>query len=222
MSERDHRFVRLLAIQEPDATIVEIATASGVNISYRLIGDMLQQGNLWVPVSRRKPWYTHKNRQQRKEFVCRHSSQPKESWWYHIYTNEVYLQICNCSQRRKVHHKPRTQFEKRHLASTFTGKPLTIQFFAAFVYTGHTQLFPIRKREEQEHTSSRDKLGFNSIQYVNEILISHLLPLYEKMGGTGGGFQTIEDRASYHTSQYTRMFRYMNGIHHMDWAPLTT
>jgi len=38
------------------------------------------------------------------------------------------------------------------------------------------------------------------------------------MGGMEGGAQTIEDRALYHTSRYTRMFRYMNRIRRMNGA----
>ena len=74
LSESDRRFVRLLATQEPHATIAEIAAASGLNVSDRLIGDTLRKGNLWVRVWRRKPWYTYKNRQQRKEFAHRQHS----------------------------------------------------------------------------------------------------------------------------------------------------
>jgi len=59
VSESDCGFVRLLATQEPHATIAEIATASGLNVSDRLIGDTLHEGNLWVRVCRRKPSYTH-------------------------------------------------------------------------------------------------------------------------------------------------------------------
>jgi len=35
------------------------------------------------------------------------------------------------------------------------------------------------------------------IQYVNESLISHLLPLYHKIGGIEGHAETIEDGAPY-------------------------
>ena len=59
LSESDRRFVRLFATQEQHATIAEIATTSGLNVSDWLIGDTLCEGNLWVRVCRRKPWYTH-------------------------------------------------------------------------------------------------------------------------------------------------------------------
>jgi len=69
LSESDRRLVRVLATQEPHVAIAEIATALGLNVSDRLIGNTLCEGNLWVWVCRRKPCYTHKNRQQRKEFA---------------------------------------------------------------------------------------------------------------------------------------------------------
>ena len=70
-----------------------------------------------------------------------------------------------------------------------------------------------------ERTSKTDRGGLNSVQYVNEILVPHLMPLYESMGGLENGAQTIEDGASYHTSRYTRRFRYLHGIKRIDWPP---
>ncbi|RPB00331.1 hypothetical protein L873DRAFT_1640738, partial [Choiromyces venosus 120613-1] len=54
-------------------------------------------------------------------------------------------------------------------------------------------------------------------QYVNEIMLSHILPLYSRMSGIDRGVLTIEDGALYHTSAYTDTFRYMHGIESMDW-----
>jgi len=84
----------------------------------------------------------------------------------------------------------------------------------------------MRKQTKDERKSDRDRLGFNSHQYVHEILIPHLQPLYKKAGGAqacgaeaGGaeaGVQTIEDGASYHTSIYREKYRKGLGIERMD------
>ena len=70
-----------------------------------------------------------------------------------------------------------------------------------------------------ERTNDRDKLGFNSIQYVNEIIIPHLSPFYQQAGGLENGVQTIEDGASYHASAHTHKHRVLLGIKRMDWPP---
>ena len=78
-------------------------------------------------------------------------------------------------------------------------------------------MIALRKRGENERKSEKDRLGFDSKQYVHEILIPHLLPFYERCGGLNKGVQTIEDGASYHTSAYTRQYRLQYGIKKMDW-----
>ncbi|RPB04823.1 hypothetical protein L873DRAFT_1596408, partial [Choiromyces venosus 120613-1] len=54
-------------------------------------------------------------------------------------------------------------------------------------------------------------------QYVDEILIPYLVPLYEKCGGAEDSVQTIEDGASYHCSAYTRRRRLEHGVVWMEW-----
>jgi len=75
----------------------------------------------------------------------------------------------------------------------------------------------MRKRTQDERKSDRDWLGFNSHQYVHEILIRHLRPLYKKASGAEAGVQNIEDGASYRTSIYTEKYRQCLGIERMDW-----
>ncbi|RPA92545.1 hypothetical protein L873DRAFT_1709335 [Choiromyces venosus 120613-1] len=67
--------------------------------------------------------------------------------------------------------------------------------------------------------SERDQLGFNSQQYVKEVLVPHLLPFYNRFSGLDEGIEMVEDGASYHTSEYTTKHRIQLGIKHMDWPP---
>ena len=105
----------------------------------------------------------------------------------------------------------------QNLQPTFIGNPFGVWFWAGFTYGYHTPLVVLRQHGENERKSEKDRLGFDSKQYVNEILIPHLLPLYEKAGGLENGVQTIEDGASYHSSEYTRKYRLSHGIHRMEW-----
>ena len=144
-----------------------------------------------------------------------------EAAWFrkHVYTDELYVQVNGQYRRPTTRRKPNTEWEDRNLAPTFVGEPMTIIFFAGFSSTGHTELVPVRPRTEKERQTPKDELGLNSTQYVNEILVPHLLPLYESMGGAAEGAQTIEYGASYHTSVYTRRWRLMNGMVRMAWPP---
>jgi hypothetical protein len=60
-----------------------------------------------------------------------------------VYCDEVYLQIGSGYQRPTVRRPPASAFEERYLAPTFTGDPMSIQFFTAFSSTVHTSLVPI-------------------------------------------------------------------------------
>jgi len=116
------------------------------------------------------------------------------------------------------------------------GEGIAIGFLDGFTYDFHTPLVHMRKQTKDERKSNRDRLGFNSYQYVHEILIPHLRPLYKKAGGAqargaeaggaeaggaeaGGAeasVQTVEDGASYHTSIYREKYRKRLGIERMD------
>jgi len=90
-------------------------------------------------------------------------------------------------------------------------------FFAAFTHCWHSPLVAIRKWTENESTSKFDKLGFNSVQYVNQVFISHVLPEYDRRGAMDIGLETVEVAAKYHTSNYTQKFRLMNRVWRMEW-----
>ena len=78
----------------------------------------------------------------------------------------------------------------------------------------------MQKWTEDKQKSDRDRLGFNSYQYVHEILIMipHPQPLYKKSGGAEAGVQTIEDGTSYHTPIYMEEYRKRLGIERIDWS----
>ena len=114
---------------------------------------------------------------------------------------------------------PNATYDLKNLQPTFVGESIAVGFLAAsgFTYGFHTLLVPMRKRTKDERKSNRYRLGFNSHQYVHEILIPHLRPLYKKADRAEARVQTIEDGASYHTSIYTEKYRKCLGIERMDW-----
>ena len=108
-------------------------------------------------------------------------------------------------------------YKAENLQPTFITEPISTEFWGAFSYSYHTPLINLHKRGENKRKSEKHRLGFNSKQYVYEILIPHLLPFYERCGGFNKEVETIEDRASYHTSVYTRQYNFQYRIKKMDW-----
>ena len=56
LSEHDARQLRRMTQREPRATRADITGSSGLNVSIRTVGDYLRKQNLYVRVSRRKPY----------------------------------------------------------------------------------------------------------------------------------------------------------------------
>jgi transposase len=220
LSDRDKRYIARLSDSRPRATAQELLSESGLNVKVKTLSYYLRSLQRRVFLARRKPWLGPHNRRQRKRW-CRERCKWKIAIWRkQCYTDEVYLQVATgTGYRRKVRRLPGPDaaYDLRNLQPTFIGESITVGFWAGFTYGYHTPLVPLRKRTESERKSDKDRLGFDSRQYVNEILIPHLLPLYEKAGGTRAGVQTIEDGASYHTSDYTEQYREKLGIKKMPW-----
>jgi len=76
--------------------------------------------------------------------------------------------------------KPRHSYRRTEPSPTFTEEPTAVRFFAGFSSRGHTQLVPTRPRTENERKSPKNKLVLDPVQYVNEIMIPHILPLYKR------------------------------------------
>ena len=160
-------------------------------------------------LARRKPWLGREGRKRRKRWCRERRNWKKEDFQKLFYTYEVRVQVSSgTGWRRKVLRKPGPEYayKAENLPPTFIGEPISTRFWAAFSYGHHMPLIPLRKRGENERKSEKDRLGFDSKQYVHEILIPHLLPFYERCGGLDKEFETIEDGASYHISAYTRQY----------------
>ena len=220
LSERDIRHLVRLSDSHPRATLAELAQEASLDIKPRTVGKYLRQANRFVFLARRKPWLGRECRKRRKRWCRERRKWEKEAFQKLVYTDEVRIQVSSgTSWRRMVRRRPGPKFayKAENLQPTFIGEPISVGFWAAFSYGNHTPLIPLRKRGEDERKSEKDRLGFDSKQYVHEILIPHLLPFYERCGGLEEAIETIEDGASYHTSDYTRRYRLQYGIKRMDW-----
>ena len=173
--------------------------------------------NYYVHFSRKKPYLSRVNKKERLSFARPRRKWDKKAWRGCIYTDEIKVEIGSGGARRKVRRRPGTGLEDRYLEPNLPGDETRQMFWAAFTYGHHTPLVPIRQRTEKERVDGRDRLGFNSAQYVKEIVVPYLLPLYEECGGADAGIQTIEDGSRVHTSRYCNKFRRMNGISRMPW-----
>jgi len=178
-------------------------------------GRHLRSLNRWVRLARRKPWLGAENRKRRRIWCRERKHWTRGQWRIGIYTDEVKVQVsAGVDDRRKVRRPPGKEhaFDPRYLQPTFLGKPFGVSFWAAISYNKHSPLVPLHQRGEDERKSDKDKLGFDSDQYCNEILIPYLKPLYEACGGLDSGVQTIEDGAPWHTSTKTTRCRLEHGI----------
>ncbi|KAG0634722.1 hypothetical protein HOY80DRAFT_1004914 [Tuber brumale] len=215
--ERDKQQLLCMTIQEPDTALQEITASSGLNVSERTVEDYLRKQRLYICVCHRKLHLMKEVHYRQRLFACQYQFPLREWWQQHVYTDEVYLQVGTLSRRSTMQWPLGTVFEERYLAPTFIGKPVTVQFRGAFTSKGHSQLVPLRQRSKAERISLKDHLGFNSIQYVDKVMVPHLILLYDEMGGIDSSAQTIEDGASYHTLAFTCKFQLLHGIKTIDW-----
>jgi transposase len=222
LDDRDIRHLARLSNAHPRATLAEITNEVRVPIKPRTVGKYLRAANLWVRLARRKPYLNVVNQKKRKTWCREKRKWEKRVWRNVIYTDEAKIQTGTGTDARRKVRRPRgndSAVDPRFLQPTFIGNVFGVWFWAAITYGKHTPLVAMGQRTEKERTSEKDKLGFNSQQYVDEILTPYLAPLYEECGGIGKGVQTVEDGASYHTSTYSCRHRLQLGVRKMEWPP---
>jgi len=210
LNEHDKRYLAQLSDAHPRATAREVLHESRLDVGVSTLSHYQRSLQRWLFLARRKPWIGPHNRRQRKRWCRLRRKWEISVWRKHCYTDDVYLQIATgMSYRRKVRRLPgpNAAYDLKNLQPTFVEESIMVGFWAGFTYGFHTPLVPMRKRTQDERKSDRDRLGFNSHQYVHEILIPHLRPLYKKASGAEASVQTIEDSASYHTSIYMEKYR---------------
>ena len=219
LSKSDEQYLRQIVIRFPQATLAEIRTHSGLNVSERTISTILRNMQLYVHVARRKPYLKRSSMQRRRQFAYQYRLMGSQWWRKHVYTDEVYVAITpRWHMRTYIRRPPGTANQTRYLAPTFIKDSETISFWTAFSSIGHSELvpLPIQTIKKRDGTTSTTTIP-DSKTYIHHILIPHLVPLYYALGGTGEGCMTIEDGASYHTSAETSRWRKMLGVERLDW-----
>ena len=132
------------------------------------------------------------------------------------------LDICQATltkvgQRPRVRWPPNTEYDERFIAPAFKGACTSVMFWGAVAYGYHSPLVAIRKRTRLERTHAKDRLGFNAIQYCQEILGPHLVPLLRRVSSSIESLEVIEDGAPCHTAKMTRQYRLQQGIRRIPW-----
>lgn len=121
---------------------------------------------------------------------------------------------------------PNTEYDERFLAPSFKSARTSVMFWAAMAYGYHSPLVAIRKRTSAERTSDKDRLGLNAVQYTEEVLGPHLLPLLNKVAkglskrnykAVRRLLEVVEDGAPCHTAKLTRIYRLEHEITRLPW-----
>ena len=74
-------------------------------------------------------------------------------------------------------------------------------FWAAITYNVRTPLTAIRQRGRHERTSTLDRGGFNSQQYISDILEAVLLPFWRSIHGWTADMEFMQDGAKVHRAK---------------------
>lgn len=127
--------------------------------------------------------------------------------------------------RPKVRRPPGTAYDERYLAPAFRATERTsVMFWGAVACGTHSSLVAVRKRGPEERTHKGDRLGMNSKQYCDEIILPHLFPLVSKIRMLYAmryrrQVKVIEDGAGIHNSKETCEFRKRYCINRLPWPP---
>lgn len=141
-------------------------------------------------------------------------------WWQkHVYPDEIYI---SCGSQRHIHTyvrcPPHTAHHLHYLTPVFIHDTKAIGFWGTFTSEGPSKIVPL---PVQTITKCDGKITTTTVPtcktYFNHILVPHIDPLYEALGGASEGCRTIEDGATYHTSAETSRWRKMLGIVRLDW-----
>ena len=125
-----------------------------------------------------------------------------------IWSDETAIKI-ESFQVQKVWSKPGT---KCPIRPSFPSSRMTLHFWAAITYNNRTPLIFVRRRTPEERKHSKDRLGMNSDQYINEVLQPHLLPFWNRTAGASRDALFMQDRSGPHSSKKTTRFLAQNGI----------
>src|SRR5208282_874781 len=220
LSKRDIRRLSHQLRIDPFQTLDEIRVATDTNTSTRLIGQALRDINYYLRIPRKKPFLSPKMKQKRLQWCKDREHWSTLDWRNWIYTDECQVILGHGGRPPRVRRRPNTAFDEGNLMPIFKQQSTSAMFWAAITWdrsNGRTSLVLIRKREPRERTSPRDRLGMNSAQYTNEVLTPYLLPFWNRIYGSMGGMEVLEDGSGPHNGPAARQFRLEHGIPRAAW-----
>ncbi|RPA93840.1 hypothetical protein L873DRAFT_1815384 [Choiromyces venosus 120613-1] len=175
-------------------------------------------------LARREPRRAPVNQMERKKWCEKRLKWTATRWRSHCYTDETYLQIV--SDRTYGGKLPRLRgpytlynFKKKTPQQSPTptdprsknSNNFAVRLWAGFTHGYHTPLVPIRRSSEGDLTA------YTSTEYVNEIMIPYIFPLYAVACEADLNSEIVETGETYHTAHYTRHFRKEFGMLRMPW-----
>src|SRR5437660_743787 len=90
------------------------------------------------------------------------------------------------------------KYNKKFLTPAFKQPKIRIMVWASISYGCKGPLVRLRRRTEEEWIHKNDKLGFNSHQYITEVLEPHFLPWWHEIHGIEGDMRYMENDSKVH------------------------
>ena len=213
LSQRDLRVLQREFMKNNRAPLADITNASRLNISTATVRQYKKKLRISLHSLKQKPWLDRKMRRSRLGWCRDNSNWNRRTTRKRIWSDETAIKI-ESFQVQKVWSKPGT---KCPIRPSFPSSRMTLHFWAAITYNNRTPLIFVRRRTPEERKHSKDRLGMNSDQYINEVLQPHLLPFWNRTAGASRDALFMQDRSGPHSSKKTTRFLAQNGIRLLSW-----
>lgn len=221
MSERDLRHAKRVIMQNPSATLADVAEQVQSPVIPRVLGEYLRNERWYCRRARRKTWLDATTMRKRYRWCLKRKRWEVQQWRKVVYCDEKPLSSGRVRRTRLVRRPPgiARAFQPRYLQPTFTSGRFSVLAAAAITFGAHTPLVIFRKRTPEERKHKRDSLGVDSTQYIEEFVEPYLVPFIYSLPGGPEDHPTIEDGARIHTSKQTQQAREAYSLTRLEWPP---
>lgn len=194
LSEKDHRYIRLLSIRDRRKTLPAITSEfnSGrqLQVSHSTIRRSLLKWGLVGRVAARKPLLRKQNIRKRLAFARKHVNWTKSQWKKVLFTDESKFELFGTKRRTFVRRLAGERFRKECLTPTVKHGGGSIMVWGGICVNGKTKLKKIE--------------GIMDQKMYHGILVHHAIPSGKQLIGKGFVFQ--EDNDPKHSSKLCRNY----------------
>ena len=189
----------------PRAPLADITNSSRLNISRATIYRGIKKLGYNSRIARVKPYHTPESRRARLRW-CKHRKRWNlMDWRNRVWSDEVVVQIGRNGKVR-VWRRKGTAYNPQNIIPNYSDSKLSVMFWAAITYNDRTPLIAIRRRGRHERTSTQDRGGLNSQQYISDILEAVLLPFWRSIHGWIADMEFMQDGSKVHRA--TRVLKW--------------